>query len=86
MPSQQHSFDSSVTKNTSAGFKFLFSACSLSVHGKLGHKVNLGLDAEPLVPLLGDGQLDTLALGQRDERLVALKDMNEMRKEGNKCI
>ena len=61
-------------QNTSAGFKFLFSACSLSVHGKLGHKVNLGLDAEPLVPLLGDGQLDTLALGQRDERLVALKD------------
>ena len=52
----------------------------------LGHKVNLGLDAEPLVPLLGDGQLDTLALGQRDEWLVALKDMNEMRKEGNKCI
>ena len=36
--------------------------------------MNLGLDAEPLVPLLGDGQLDTLALGQRDERLVALKD------------
>ena len=36
--------------------------------------MNLGLDTKPLVPLLGDGQLDTLALGQRDERLVALRD------------
>ena len=38
--------------------------------------VNLGLDTKPLVPLLSDGQLDTLALGQRDERLVALQDCN----------
>ena len=37
---------------------------------------HLGLDTEPLVPLLGDGQLDTLALGQRDERLVPLQDEN----------
>ena len=36
--------------------------------------VNLGLDTKPLVPLLSDGQLHTLALGQRDERLVALQD------------
>ena len=35
--------------------------------------VNLGLNTEPLVPLLGNGQLDSLALGQRDERLVALQ-------------
>ena len=39
---------------------------------KTGAIENLGLDTKPLVPLLGDGQLDTLALGQRDERLVAL--------------
>ena len=38
--------------------------------------VNLGLNTEPLVPLLGNGQLDSLALGQRDERLVALQDCN----------
>ena len=44
--------------------------------------MNLGLDAEPLVPLLGDGQLDTLALGQRDERLVALKDKTIREKKG----
>ena len=35
--------------------------------------VNLGLHSKPLVPLLGDGELHTLALGQRDERLVALQ-------------
>ena len=29
--------------------------------------------AEPLVPLLSNGQLDSFALRQRDERLVALQ-------------
>ena len=37
------------------------------------NKLRLGLDAKPLVPLLGDGELHSLALGQRDERLVALE-------------
>ena len=39
-------------------------------------RVRLGLDAKPLVPLLGDGELHSLALGQRDERLVALEKKN----------
>merc|ERR1712192_333308 len=46
----------------------------------MSENLNLGLDAKPLVPLLGDGQLHSLALGQRDERLVALandKDVGE---------
>ena len=44
-------------------------------------RVRLGLDAKPLVPLLGDGELHSLALGQRDERLVALekKEIVEMK-------
>ena len=37
-------------------------------------RVRLGLDAKPLVPLLGDGELHSLALRQRDEWLVALAD------------
>ena len=48
----------------------------ISAWKNLGHVFNLGLDTEPLVSLLGDGQLDTLALGQRDEWLVALQDKN----------
>ena len=36
-------------------------------------RVRLGLDAKPLVPLFGDGELHSLALRQRDERLVALE-------------
>jgi len=38
----------------------------------LAESRHLGLHTQPLVPLLGDGQLHTLALRQRDERLVAL--------------
>ena len=45
----------------------------------LAERRHLGLDAQPLVPLLGDGQLDTLALRQRDERLVALQDENVLK-------
>ena len=46
--------------------------CIISAWKNLA-EVNLGLHSKPLVPLLGDGELHTLALGQRDERLVALQ-------------
>ena len=50
--------------------------------------VNLGLHSKPLVPLLGDGELHSLALGQRDERLVALekKKIVNMNISPKKCI
>ena len=44
------------------------------MHEKQLARVRLGLDAKPLVPLLGDGELHSLALGQRDEWLVALEE------------
>ena len=46
--------------------------CIISAWKNLA-EVNLGLHSKPLVPLLGDGELHSLALGQRDERLVALE-------------
>ena len=45
----------------------LFQCRSGSIQRQLGL-----LGGKALVPLLGNGQLDTLALGQRDVRLVAL--------------
>jgi len=36
------------------------------------------LDSEPLVSLLSDRQFDTLALGQRDERLVSLANHEDV--------
>merc|ERR1719452_299508 len=42
------------------------------------------LSTEPLVPLLSDGQLDTLALGQRDVWLVTLADDEDIAQPGGK--
>ena len=53
-------------------FMYFQVASSQCMKNKLA-RVRLGLDAKPLVPLLGDGELHSLALGQRDERLVALE-------------
>merc|ERR1712226_395466 len=50
----------------------------------MAERSHLGLDAQPLVPLLGDGQLDTLALWQRDERLVALANDKDIVESGGK--
>ena len=54
-------------------FMYFQVASSQCMKNKLA-RVRLGLDAKPLVPLLGDGELHSLALGQRDERLVALEN------------
>ena len=53
-------------------FMYFQVASSQCMKNKLA-RVRLGLDAKPLVPLLGDGELHSLALRQRDERLVALE-------------
>ena len=54
-------------------FMYFQVASSQCMKNKLT-RVRLGLDAKPLVPLLGDGELHSLALGQRDEWLVALEE------------
>ena len=54
-------------------FMYFQVASSQCMKNKLA-RVRLGLDAKPLVPLLGDGELHSLALGQRDEWLVALEE------------
>ena len=46
--------------------------CIISAWKNLA-EVNLGLHSKPLVPLLGDGELHTLALGHLDEWLVDLQ-------------
>lgn len=44
----------------------------------------LGLCLETTVPLLGHGQLDALASGQRDVRLGALADHKDVVQPGHK--
>jgi hypothetical protein len=48
--------------------------------------LNLLLLGSSGISLLSNGELDTLALGQRDERLVALTDNENVSESGNKLV
>ena len=48
--------------------------------------VYLGTLSNPLVALFGDGETDSLCLGEWDQRLVALADDEHIGQTGGKCV